>query len=153
YVARRWLAPAADYVCADADGPLPFRSGSFGGAFCADAFHYFLRKRACVAELARVVGNDGAILLARFGNRAIEPREGYELAPDQYGRLFEGVPWTIVSDRAILARYLDGLAPDLSGPPIPPGADGEKWLSLAASGDASLFRDHGPLGAWPHAEG
>src|SRR5439155_24169634 len=26
YVARRWIAPGAEYVCTDADGALPFRS-------------------------------------------------------------------------------------------------------------------------------
>jgi SAM-dependent methyltransferase/uncharacterized protein YbaR (Trm112 family) len=153
HAARRWIAPAADYVCADADGPLPFRDSGVGGVFSGDAFHYFLRKRLCVAELKRATGPDGAILLARFGNRDVAPREGYELAPAEYGALFRGVRWTIVSDRALLARYLEGLAPDLSGPPLPPDAAGEKWLSLAAGGDASLFRDHGPLRGWPHAEG
>jgi SAM-dependent methyltransferase len=153
YVARRWIAPAADYVCGDADGPLPFRSGAVGGVLCADAFHYFLRKRACVDELRRIVGPGGAILLARFGNRDVEPREGYELAPAQYGALFPDTRWAVLSDRAILSRYLEGRAPDLSGSPVPPDAAGEKWLSLAASGDASLFRDHGAFDRWPHAEG
>jgi hypothetical protein len=99
------------------------------------------------------VGRDGVILLARFGNRGVEPREGYELAPAEYGELFPGVRWAVISDRAVLTRYLQGLAPDLSGPALAPGAAEEKWLSLAASGDETLFRDHGPLGAWPHAAG
>ena len=153
YVARRWIAPAAEYVCADADGPLPFRTASIGGAFCADAFHYFLRKVQCVSELSRIVGEDGAILLARFGNRNVEPREGYELSPEEYAALFPRSRRALVSDRAVLSRYLLGLAPDLSGSPVAPDAAGEKWLSLAASGDATLFRDHGPLGGWPHAQG
>jgi len=153
YVASRWIAPAADYVCAAADGALPVRAGAFGGAFCADAFHYFLRKRYCVAELARATEPRGTIVLARFGNRAVEPREGYELSPAGYGRLFGNARWAIVPDRAILARYLEGLAPDLSGPPVAPEAEGEKWLSLVSSGDASVFRDHARLSAWPHAAG
>jgi len=153
YVARRWIAPAAEYVCADADGPLPFPPASFGGVFCADAFHYFLRKLLCVSELSRVVGPEGAILLARFGNRDVEPREGYELAPAEYAALFPRMRRALVSDRAVLSRYLLGLAPDLSGPAVPADTAGAKWLSLAASGDETLFRDHGPLGKWPHAEG
>jgi SAM-dependent methyltransferase/uncharacterized protein YbaR (Trm112 family) len=153
YVAKRWIAPGAEYVCAAADGPLPVRDGAFGGAFCADAFHYFLRKRYCVAELVRATGPRGVVVLARFGNRAVEPREGYELGPAAYGRLFGNTRWAILPDRAILERYLGGLAPDLSGPAVPAEAEGEKWLSLAASGDPSFFRDHGPLGAWPHAAG
>jgi SAM-dependent methyltransferase len=152
YVARSWIAPGADYVCADADGPLPFPDAALGGAFCADAFHYFVRKRLCVGELLRAVGRYGAVLIARVGNRDVEPREGYELAPAEYGRLFEGSRWAVVPDRAILARYLAGLAPDLSGPPLPADAAGEKWLSIAA-GDAALFRDHGALDSWPHAAG
>jgi SAM-dependent methyltransferase/uncharacterized protein YbaR (Trm112 family) len=153
YVARRWIAPRADFVLSDADAPFPFRARAFGGAFCSDAFHCFLGKRIAASELMRAVGPDGAIVLARFGNREVEPREGYELAPEEYGALFAGMRFAVRLEHSILARYLSGRAPDLSGPTVPDGASGEKWISLVVSGDDSLFRDHGDLGNWPHAVG
>jgi SAM-dependent methyltransferase/uncharacterized protein YbaR (Trm112 family) len=153
YVAKRWIAPRADYVLADADAPFPFRPGAFGGAFCSDAFHCFLGKRTTASELTRAVGDGGAIVLARFGNREVEPREGYELAPEEYASLFAGMRHAVLLEHEILARYLRGLAPDLSGAAVPGGASAEKWISLVVSRDESLFRDHGAFEAWPHAAG
>ncbi len=153
YFARRWTAPRADYVCADADGPLPFSQGVLGGALCSDAFHNFLRKRLCAAELLRAVAPDGVILLSRIGNRLVEPREGYELDPDEYRALFPGVASRLVSDRALLDRYVSGRAPDLSGEPAPEELAREKWLSLVVDRTGRALRDHGAFPAWPHGFG
>jgi ubiquinone/menaquinone biosynthesis C-methylase UbiE len=54
YVARSWVAPRGDFVCADADQRLPFAAKSFGGVLCSDAFHYFLRRAQCAGEMRRV---------------------------------------------------------------------------------------------------
>ena len=40
YLARRFVAPTALYVCADASGRLPFRDGAFEASLCADTFKY-----------------------------------------------------------------------------------------------------------------
>jgi SAM-dependent methyltransferase/uncharacterized protein YbaR (Trm112 family) len=153
YVAKRWVAPGAEYVCSEADMKLPFRDGTFRGAFCSDAFHYFLRKALCVDELQRVVGERGLIVLARVGNALVEPREGYELDPDGYARLFSTMPRRLVADRELLRRYRDGRLPDLAAEPPAGALDGEKWISLVASRDPDVLRDHGRLDGWPHGCG
>lgn len=142
YVAKRWIAPTADYVCSDADSRLPLASQSFCGVFCADAFHYFVRKVTCAEEAQRVVEERGLVILARIGNANVEPREGVELTPPAYARLFQNLDWRLLSDRALLRRYLDGLGPDLAPPTDVDALASEKWLSLVASrGD--VWRDHG----------
>lgn len=153
YVAKRWVAPGAEYVCSEADMKLPFRDGTFRGAFCSDAFHYFLRKALCVEELQRVVGDRGLIVLARVGNALVEPREGYELDPDGYARLFSTMPRRLIADRELLRRYRDGRLPDLAAEPAAGALDGEKWISLVASRDPDVLRDHGRLDGWPHGCG
>lgn len=153
YVAKRWVAPGAEYVCAEADMKLPFRDGVFGGAFCADAFHYFLRKAQSAEELRRVVGDRGVIALTRVGNALVEPREGYELDPDGYARLFPTMPRRLIADRELLRRYRDGRLPDLAAEPAAGALDGEKWISLVSSRDPDVLRDHGRLDGWPHGRG
>ncbi len=153
YVARRWVAPRAEYVCAEADGPLPFSTGAFSGALCVDAFHYFLRKRTCAEELRRVTADDGTIVLARVGNALQEPREGYELPPDAYRALFPGQTCRLVADRELLDRYLSGRGPDLRRDSPPAVLAEEKWMSLVVSRNPRIFREHGPLGIWPHGLG
>jgi SAM-dependent methyltransferase/uncharacterized protein YbaR (Trm112 family) len=142
YVAKRWIAPAADYVCSDADTRLPFASQSFCGVFCADAFHLFVRKLTCAEETQRVVEERGLVILARIGNSNAEPREGVELTPQGYTRLFQNLNWRLLSDRALVHRYLDGLGPNLAQPTDLDALASEKWLSLVASG-GDVWHDHG----------
>jgi hypothetical protein len=154
YVARRWIAPAAEYVCAAADGPLPLPNGIGSAARSA-------RMRSITSFASATASPSSSARRAR-AERSFSP--GSATAASSRGRATSSRPpatagcseargGPVLSDRAILSRYLEGLAPDLSGPTVPPGAEEEKWLSLAASGDASLFRDHGRLGPWPHAAG
>jgi SAM-dependent methyltransferase len=153
YVARRWVAPGAEYICADADGSLPFASSIFSGILCADAFHYFLRKRACASEMRRVSMRDGTIVLARVGNALREPREGYELRPETYRELFPGAQVRVVCDGELLERYIDGQGPNLSRDADPAALVNEKWVSLIVCQDPRLFREHGPFAVWPHGLG
>jgi len=153
YVARRWVAPRAEYVCAEADGAFPFSTGAFSGVLCADAFHNFLRKCTCAEELRRVTTDDGTIVLSRVGNALQEPREGFELPPDAYRALFPGEACRLVADRELLDRYLSGRGPDLSRDTRPGVLAEEKWISLVVSRNPGVFRDHGPLESWPHGLG
>jgi SAM-dependent methyltransferase/uncharacterized protein YbaR (Trm112 family) len=153
YIARRWVAPRAEYVCANADERLPFPDGAFEAILCADAFHCFLRKQEAVDEFLRVLAPNGALALARFGNAKVEPREGYELDPEGYARLFHGIEIRFLRDRDILARYRSRRLPDLSSPGGPEAVASEKWFTLVASRDPAVFRDHGGFEDWPHAVG
>jgi ubiquinone/menaquinone biosynthesis C-methylase UbiE len=154
YVARKYVAPGAEFVCSEADGRLPFSSEVFSGVFCSDAFHCFLRRLQCVEEMKRVTHDeDGLLLLARFGNREVEPREGYELTGEEYKAMFTGLTTRLVSEEHLLHDYLKGLGPQL-GDPLPPSQMvGQKWLSLAASKQPGTLRNSGKLGEWPHGVG
>ena len=82
------------------------------------------------------------MILARIGNSNAEPREGVELTPPAYARLFQNLNWRLLSDRALLRRYLGGLGPSLAQPTDVDALASEKWLSLVASrGD--VWHDHG----------
>jgi SAM-dependent methyltransferase/uncharacterized protein YbaR (Trm112 family) len=153
YVARNWVAPGAEVVCSEADARLPFPTQALGGVFCSDAFHYFLRRVQCASEMRRVVGPGGPIILARVGNRRVEPREGYELDPAGYRRLFEGLSMRIVPEETLLESYLDRLGPQLEKDFDQSELENHKWLSLIASEDSSRLRDHGKLESWPHGVG
>ena len=153
YIARRWVAPRAEYVCASADERMPFPDGTFDAVLCADSFHCFLRKREAAQEFVRLLAPKGALALARFGNAKLEPREGYELAPEDYARLFPGIETRFFRDPDILARYRSRGFPDLSGSGTPESVAAVKWITLVASRDPSVFRDHGAFDEWPHAVG
>ncbi len=153
WVARNWMVPGADYVCADADQTLPFDRGSLSDAHCSDAFHYFFQKVQCVSELQRVVDEAGVIVLSRVGNVLVKRNEGRELKPEEYANLFDDRHRRLVPDRALLDRYLGGRGPALANPVPVEALAGEKWFSLVASRNRSVFRDHGQFETWPHGVG
>lgn len=153
YVARKYVAPGAEFICSEADKGLPLASRTISGVFCSDAFHYFLRRQQCAEEMKRVLDNNGLLLLARFGNREVEPREGYELTAEQYLGLFTGMTTRLVSEEGLLQDYLKGLGPQLRDPVPSSQLAREKWLSLAASKEAGRLRNYGKLEQWPHGVG
>ncbi len=153
YVARNWVAQGGDFICSEADLKLPFSSHGFCGVFCADAFHYFLRRWQCAEEMKRVTEPEGLIILARFGNNQAEPREGYELSVEGYLKLFNGLPWRIFSEDDLLQGYLKRLGPQLEEPSTLSVLATQKWLYLVASERPESFRDYPRFETWPHSVG
>ena len=153
YVAKNWLAPGGEFICAEADLRLPFVSQGLSGVFCSDAFHCFLRRAVCADEMKRITDASGLIVLARMGNRHVEPREGYELSAERYSDLFRGLLTRIVSEEDLLDSYLKRMEPQLQAMPQANSLERNKWLSLVASGDPGKLRNYGQFEQWPHAAG
>jgi SAM-dependent methyltransferase len=154
YVAKHWIAPGAEYVCAEADTGLPFADGACAVAFCSDAFHWFRHKATAARELRRLVADSGVIILATLRNGLVEGHLYHgTLPPEGYRRLFGAIDHRVVSNRDILARYLDKQGPALARPVDVEPLAAEPWLSVVATCRPSVLRDYGRFDAWPHAEG
>jgi SAM-dependent methyltransferase len=155
YVAKNWLAPTADYVCADADVGLPFSDATFSAAICSDAFHYFANKATCVRELKRLTQHDGFIALATIRNALIKhPHYTYgSLPPDAGQTLVADMPHRLLANSGILARYLEKQGPALAHPTDMGRLASEPWLSVVASHRQELLQDYGSFEDWPHAAG
>ena len=153
YVAGHCVAPAGNYVCAPADQPLPFSERVFGGIYCSDAFHYFLHRAGSVRELRRLMADDGVLILSRFGNVEVEPREGYELSIEGYRRLFGDLPQLFLGEEDLINRYLDRRGPDLAVEAPVASLRREKWVSVVASRNLERFHQSERFMNWPHAVG
>jgi SAM-dependent methyltransferase len=154
YVAKQFIAPEAEYVCCVGDAALPFADGAFAVAFCSDAFHYFANKVTASRELKRLTQDGGTIITAWMHNVHFRaPHDGLPLPPEGYEALMADIPYRIVPDSDVLARYLRK-----EGPPLARSAGSERLareplVSIVASRRTELFRDHGMFQEWPHAEG
>jgi len=103
YLARRFLAPGAEFVCYDVEAPSPFADDAFDVVHCLDAFHYFKSKRAVVAELERVAQPDALWLFPHLHNALVENvTAGIPLSVEGYFRCFERVNPTIVDEATLL---------------------------------------------------
>lgn len=150
WVGQHWVAPAARFVCADAERPLPFRDAAFGSALCADAFHYLTGKAASLAEMQRVAAT---VVLARVGNVRVAPHEGTELTLEGYRDLFG--PWRSrwFGEDALADAYLRGDTPDLSVPADGAGLADAKWLYAVAAETEAALPAGGPAAERLHSAG
>jgi SAM-dependent methyltransferase/uncharacterized protein YbaR (Trm112 family) len=153
YVASEFVAPDASYLCAPADQPLPFANGTFGGVFCSDAFHYFLYRAASVREFQRKLASDGVLVLCRFGNAEVQPREGYELTIDGYRLLLSDWPHVMLGEDDLVERYLEKRGPDLAVQGGPAELRQQKWLSIVAARSLDRLGPEQRFATWPHALG
>ncbi len=156
YAAKNWLAPRAEYVCAQADSGLPFSDDIFSSVFCSDAFYMFPGKANCIQEMKRLIGRDGSIILASLRNSLMDDhasRFRKSLPPEGYAALVADMPHRLVANSDILARYLKKQGPSLEQPTETAQVASELWLSLIASHRQDVFRDYGCFEDWIHAEG
>jgi SAM-dependent methyltransferase len=104
YLAKRFVAPAALLVCADAAARLPFLDGAFEAALSADAFQFLPDRAATARELLRVTR--GPILLSHLHRPA---------APGCLEAFAERSP-RLHDEDAILEGFLARRVLDLSRP-------------------------------------
>jgi SAM-dependent methyltransferase len=146
WLARRFVAPECEAVCADAHMSLPFASGAFRLAVCSDAFHYVWTKRLLSAEMLRLVDADGAAALTHAHNSAQpNPSAGLPLPPAAYRELFEPLDSRAFSERALLADVVSGRI-DLSRRDSQPALDADPAVTIVASRRRDVFAAH-PLDA------
>lgn len=131
YAAKRFIAPAAHYVCADVERGLPLAAGSFAAVVMNDTFHFVLAKQPLADEIARVAAPDATLILSQIHNGLFpEPFAGEPLEPAEYAAMFSAwAPRMVRNDRLIQSlATTDGF--DLADPALSAGLNGERSLSL-----------------------
>jgi ubiquinone/menaquinone biosynthesis C-methylase UbiE len=158
YIAKGWMAPQAEYVCSEADISLPFPDATFSTVFCANAFQLFKHKVSCMRELKRLTQETGLIVLVAVRNVLVKQHlyrnaTHWALPPAGYEALVKDMPHRLLSNTAILSRYLRKQGPPLASSTHISRLLEEQWLSVVASHRTELFQDYGCFKDWPHAEG
>jgi SAM-dependent methyltransferase/uncharacterized protein YbaR (Trm112 family) len=156
YAARHCVAPGAQYICSGADISVPLADGSCSVTFCSDAFHHFMQQVTSVRELKRLVANEGVIVLATIRNGLWKRR--YQtilptLDPEGYKALMGEMPHRIISNDAIMDRYVKKQGPALESQIDFAELGVAPWLSLVAAQRSEVFRDYSEFKEWPHLEG
>ena len=110
WLARHWLAPEAKLVCFDASAPWPLRDGAAATVFCHDALYFLPRKPHVAAEMRRVAGPSGRVLVGHAHNALVDNlSSGEPLAPADYAALFD-TP-LLYDDRELTAALIEARAP------------------------------------------
>ncbi len=110
WLARRYLAPDARLVCFDAAAPWPLASGFAELVFCHDAFYFLPKKPHVAAEMLRVAGSGGRVLVGHAHNALVDNLSaGEPLPPAGYAALF-GMP-LLYDDRELTQALIEARAP------------------------------------------
>ena len=134
YLARRFVAPSALYVCADGSARLPFRDGAFEAAVSSDAFKYLPDRAGAARELLRVTR--GPLLISHLGHPSVrEPGTPEPLAPAAYLDFFAPRAPRLYCEAELLETFLKTRSLDLSHPTTA----SDDVLSLAAGVDPAVL--------------
>jgi len=128
YLARRFVAPAALYVCADASVRLPFVDGAFEAALSADTFQYLPDGAATARELLRVTR--GPILLSHF----TRPADPGSFDARSALQVFAGRNPRLHDEDALLEAFFARRELDLSRP----SPEGKEAATLTAGLDPAI---------------
>lgn len=154
YIAKKFIAPKGEYICAEADKPLPFEDDCFSGVLCSDAFQYFTNRSSSVKEMQRIVSKEGVIVLTKIDNPLVSNSEEPEqITPSELKELFSDMPNSVVGEEIILNRYVKKLGPNLSKENEIEELNKMEFLSLIASFQNDVFQDQGSFDTWPHSIG
>lgn len=110
WLARHWIAPGARLLCFDAAAPWPLADAAAKLVFCHDALYFLPQKPHVAAEMLRVAGPGGRVLVGHAHNALVDNLSaGEPLAPAAYAALF-GAP-LLYDDRELTAALVEGRAP------------------------------------------
>ncbi len=87
WLARKFVAPDAQLVCADVASGLPFSNAFSDAVFCHDAFYFLPEKRKVANEMLRV--SSGPVLIGHTHNREAD-------------NFSSGAPWGVEEYAALL---------------------------------------------------
>ena len=113
YLAKKYFAKKkAEFVCIDANYPLPFKDDIFSSVLMIDAFHYVDACALLAKEFERVLSKEGMLLLLHIHNALVENiGAGQPLSPSTWKGLFDldviALPEKNVIEDFILSDQLD----------------------------------------------
>jgi len=151
--AKKWVAPDAWFACCDAGGGLPFKSDTFSGSVCSDAFMLIPEKALVAKEVERVAPMRPGIY-ARVGNRGVgppNPRHGGELGHEEYWDLFGRNQTRYFVDDGLWKDYLMRRDPVAAAPVPLEDLRWEKYLTYVTHPEALSSGEE--AGVWCHGIG
>ncbi len=107
YLARKFMAPSAHFLCLDANQPLPFKKAAFNAVLVLDALHYLRSPARVVRKMEGLLLPDGLLLLLHLHNSLQANRApGKPLPPASWTRMLERFPFRALPERKLVEGFL-----------------------------------------------
>jgi SAM-dependent methyltransferase len=142
YLARKYFAQNAEFVCLDANHPLPFKNGTFSSILMSDAVHYVHSHVSLAHEMERILSPDGLLLLLHVHNSLTNNRSaGYPLTPKAWANLFRAgkLEVKVLPERKVVENFLFHNKLDLLEKHTEATLNSSNAIILLATSDKSLL--------------
>jgi len=142
YLAKKYFVRDAQFICLNANYPLPFKNDIFDSVFMLDTFHYIQTRAQLANELKRVHSPQGLLLLLHLHN-FLTSNMGvdYPLTPQAWINLFKGNNLKIkaIPERRIMEDFLLNNELDLTEEYSGKELNASNAISIIGTQDKSLF--------------
>lgn len=146
YLAKTRVAPDANFVCCDAERPLPFADGSFASVISSNAFHFIRDQEGLLSEFRRIA--DGPIALTSLRHTGKKNAvKNFATDFDGYRALADrcGMRAVLMDEDVIVQSYLRGGCPNLiEAGGVEPESD---LITMILDPEPKTW---GPSGGWLH---
>lgn len=140
YLAKKYFAQEAEYICLDANYPLPFKEGVFDTVLMLDAFHYVEARALLAVEMQRILNQQGLLLLLHLHNSLIpNPAPGVPLSPSGWANLFQQLPVKLLPERNSIEDFALNDRLDLAKEYTMSELNSARALVIAGTRDKALY--------------
>ena len=155
FLAKKFFAPNAEFICIDANQALPFKEGTFSSILMLDAFHCIRSRASLAREMKRTLCNSGLLLVLHNhnpltynlgGEFSVPTRNLYEVFADR------SLIVKIVPENKILNDFLFRDVINLGKKFDAKQLDHSNATILVATSDESIFTKHYVLDHFLSAE-
>lgn len=143
YLARKYFAKNATFICLDANYPLPFKDGIFSSILMQDAFHYIDARASLAREMERTLSSYGLLLLLHLHNSLnYNLAAGKPLSPLGWINLFQHLPVKILPEKNIVEDFIIRNRLDLAKQYTEDDLNSSNAISIAGTREKSLFKTY-----------
>jgi SAM-dependent methyltransferase/uncharacterized protein YbaR (Trm112 family) len=147
FLAKRFLAPRAEFICLDANDPLPFRERKFNIIFSSDALHYLYSKKLILQEIGRISQEEAIVLLMHLHNLGGQnPVAGSPLTAEGWLRLCLFPHAKLLPELRVFEDFLQKDSCNLLDACPPVQLKQANAFMLIASNSAGVFKNYSNIG-------
>jgi SAM-dependent methyltransferase len=143
YLAKKYFVKDAQFICLDANYPLPFKNDIFTSILMIDAFHYVKGRALLAGELERTLRHRSLLLLLHLHNSLVcNTRMDESLPPVAWVNLFKENELEIkaIPERRIIENFLLNNELNLVEEHSEKELNLSNAISIIMSKDKTLFR-------------
>jgi SAM-dependent methyltransferase/uncharacterized protein YbaR (Trm112 family) len=142
-LAKRFMVRDANFVCLDANNPLPFSDDLFSSVVMMDSMHYISNRALLAGELLRILSRNGLLLQLHLHNSLKNNMSrGFAMTPESWSGLFPESSPFVMPETPLLRDFLSRSEMDLIRTYSKDSINNADAIALVITEDKKLFNKY-----------